>query len=758
MKSSHRILLSGAAVVALLVTSQASFAQDASAPGDAANSAGEQEIIVTAQKRAERISDVGMAITAATGDTLLAKGITSPAALTKIEPSFTYAQSSYGAPVYSLRGVGFYDTALGATPAVTVYVDQVPVPYSAMTRSATFDVERVEILKGPQGTLFGQNSTGGAINYIAAKPTNDFSIGGDISVGRFSSIEGNAYISGPLGEGLKARLAVHTEQGASWQKSYTRSASLGSVDRTYARLLLDWEPSERLSFELNVNGGVDRSDTQAGQLIAVTFPLLAAGLVNYPRAPQNARAADWDINDNFRRDDEQYHIALTGTYDLGSDISLKSITSYQRFDLDARSDVDGTTYQVFTGDDVGTVKSFSQELQLQGTGSGFNWIVGGNYSRDKVDDSLLSLFRDSRFSLAGILSTRAVSIQDVKTEAVFANLEYELVPSLKLQAGLRYSSQQRDFQGCTYDSGDGTSAAFLRARFGIIIQPGDCATLSTSFQPGVFRTSLDEDNVSWRAGFNWKVGRNSLIYTNVSKGYKAGAFPTAGASSSPGLLPAVQESLLAYEAGFKLSFLDRAVQLDGAVFYYDYKNKQVRGRIIDPTFGSLNRLINIPQSHETGAELSVVVRPMEGLTLNASAVYLDSKIEGPFVNLDALGAARDLGDNPFPYTPKWSGLAGVQYEAPINSGWKAFTAADLTWRNASNAGLGEVALFRLPSSQVLDLRAGVASTDGRWRVTIWGKNVTNEYYWNNVVSVTGDNVIRFAAMPVTYGLTVGFKY
>ena len=181
-----------------------------------------EELVVTAQKREQSINDVGLSITAISGEALAARGVTSVADLQKVTPGFTYTQTQFDMPVYSLRGVGYYESSLAANPAVTVYVDEVPLPYPAMTRGALLDVQRIEVLKGPQGTLFGQNSTGGGINYVAAKPTAAPKGGITAEYGRFDTFRAEGYVSGPLAEAVRARLALSTTQSGGWQKSQTR--------------------------------------------------------------------------------------------------------------------------------------------------------------------------------------------------------------------------------------------------------------------------------------------------------------------------------------------------------------------------------------------------------------------------------------------------------------------------------------------------------------------------------------------------------
>ncbi|MGE4323847.1 MAG: TonB-dependent receptor, partial [Sphingobium sp.] len=235
------------------------------------------EIIVTAQKRQQSLSDVPMSITAVSGDNLVQRGVTDVQGLAKLTPGLSVAESGNSVPVYSLRGIGFFDTSVGARPTVSVYVDEVGMPFSIMTQGASFDLERVEVLKGPQGTLFGQNATGGAINYIAAKPKDTLEAGLNGSFGRFNDLDVTAFVTGPITDTLKARVAVRGNISDGWQRSYTRDATLGDKKFLQGRVILDWEPTDTVRFSFNANGFLDKSDTQAPQLLQVL-----------PQAPKNA--------------------------------------------------------------------------------------------------------------------------------------------------------------------------------------------------------------------------------------------------------------------------------------------------------------------------------------------------------------------------------------------------------------------------------------------------------------------------------------
>jgi len=251
------------------------------------------------------------------------------------------------------------------------------------------------------------------------------------------------------------------------------------------------------------------------------------------------------------------------------------------------------------------------------------------------------------------------------------------------------------------------------------------------------------------------VGR-TLLYANVSKGYKAGSFPTLGATSASQLTPATQESVLAYEAGFKATLLARTLQLNGAVFHYDYADKQILGKVLDPVFGPLLKLINVPKSRVNGAEVEIAWAPVRGLRLTGGGAWTDSKVEGSFVNFDPTGALRDLGGEAFPNTPKWRWVGDVDYRWPVGERLEAFVGGAATYQSATNSQLGELPTLAVKAYTLVDLRAGVGAQDGAWRLTAWGRNVGDVYYWT-AANRNLDTTVRFAGLPATYGLTLTLR-
>lgn len=719
------------------------------------------DIIVTAQKRSENVNKVGVSITAVQGDALQQRGIVDASDLVKVAPGFNFVQSAYGVPVLTLRGVGFYDTAVGAASAVSVYVDEVPLPLSIMALGATLDLNRVEVLKGPQGTLYGQNATGGAINYISARPTDSFHSGADLTYGRFNRVELKGFVSGPITETLTARVAARFDRNDDWQRSYTRDATNGEGNIFTGRAIVDWKPSDRLRFSFMVHGWRDRSESQAPQLAAITGAASPAVLRAYPLPPRDNRAADFDPDLSLKRKSWFIQGSARVDYDLTDAATLTSITAYSKLKRFSPVDADGTAIQAYALINPGHSRDFSQELRLSGDAGPLHYVAGLNYAWESVFDQSDPLARTSSFPFQ---RASAHSDQNINTYAAFASIDYKLSDTLTLQGGMRYTDQHRRFVGCTYDSGAGDfSAAVSRiatARAGrpITIPPGACLTLNASFEPAQVRSQLNEDNVSWRAGVNWQANPVTLLYANVSKGYKNGAFPTAGATFAVQLSPATQESLTAYEAGFKLGLFDRTLQLNGAVFYYDYRDKQFRGRIVDPVIGPQSALINVPKSRVAGAEIQATLRPIAGLTLNTGVTYIGTKILGDFVNYDALARRVLLSGEAFPLTPDWQVTSDIDYQFSVNDTLNGFLGGGVTYQGSTNGGLGNLPQFAIGSYTLIDLRAGVALKDDRWRLTAYVKNLTDKYYATLVSQPGPDAAIRFTGQPRTYGLTLSYRY
>lgn len=751
------------------------------------------EIVVTAQKREQSLNDVGLSVSAVRSDELLTRQIHDLDDLAQVLPSVTFAKSASSTPVISIRGVGYYETSLAAYPTVSLYLDQMPLTFPVLASYSNFDLERVEVLKGPQGTLFGENATGGAINFIAAKPTKEFVAGTTLGYGSFNEVAVDGYVGGPLSDTVTTRFAGGMRRADGWQQSTSRPGDKNGAVRTYmARWLLDFKPSDAVSLELNLNAWKDKSQPQAPQYIAYDIQIASfppPRLLALPFAPAKARAADWDPG-LPRSDERMYQTALRADFKLQDALTLTSLTSYIDFSRNRAYDADGTALALQdVAQGTGQIKTAYQELRLSNNGSdGKVWVLGGNVEHSKVNEYNALIYGDTSANLAlatlglPIVGSTNSSEQTMTNFAFFASGEYPLVNEVSLTAGARYTNTKEDVVSANRDVTPpyyiGTfNYKYLAGGIAGPYVPGACYAINNlgytdngvpNGYPGCFGGTLQEHNVSWRLGMDWHVAPHSLLYVNIAQGYKGGTFPTLAANVFSQYKAVKQEKVLSYEAGAKLALLDNTLQLDGAVFYYDYADKQLKSRVIDPTFGTLDVLQNIPKSSVSGVEVEATWRPVRRLTLNVAASYLDAKIND-FKGTNAAGLSADFSGTRMPFTPKFQATLNGDYEFPMTDRVAGFVGASVNHRSDSIAAIGgdhntttvvpnTFPVYGIDGYTLIDARLGVKSAGARtWRAFLWGKNITNRYYWNNVTPGY-DSVARFAGKPATYGLTVSYNY
>ncbi|MGQ0698410.1 MAG: TonB-dependent receptor [Panacagrimonas sp.] len=783
------------------------------------------EIVVTAQRREEAINDVPIAISAFSGEALQELGITDTRDLGNVIPGLSVSNAGFNKPVYTLRGIGFNETSQTASSTVGVYIDELNFPFDVMTKGANLDIERVEVLKGPQGTLYGRNTTGGAVNYVARKPDSVFEAGGTASYSRFQTTDVEGFVSGALTDTVNARFAVRdirSQEG--WQYSLTRpDDELGKIDKQSARLIVDWNASENLPIRFMLQGWRDHSEPQVPQAIGIDAqnPILGnlglhPDVRNHPLVPRNTddnRVADWptefpwELKDSFymgsvRADwaiDDTRTLTLQGAYqDYLSDNSLLPQNGLSVINVENRLYAHTTAYNL--------------EARLAGTWlEDGKWQLGLFHSSDHVREDL-EFFTDTNSAvfivpgpgvspeareayeafltqlglgaLSGLpilpgdpLVTDAITVladQVADTYAVFGNLDIPVTDTLKTTLGLRYTNEVRDYTGCSADSpertkGIGFAPVIIAIQLAgpvlnpgsriptVFAKPGECFTVDPETNnAGAYSGKLDEDNVSGRAALDWKPDDDTLLYVSYSRGFKSGSFPAISASNSGQLEPVTQEQLDAIETGGKLTLFDRDVQLNYALFYYDYKDKQLLNRVVDPLFGPLPILKNAPKSEVLGAELELQVSPLSGLFLSASASYLKTEVK-EFVGIDEAGDERDFAGNAFNFTPEFSYALLANYVFAVSQSLDMTVGADYNHKGSTNSVLGGDDFFEHDAYGVTNLRLGVGRNDGVWEVTAWGRNIFDEFYTVSVFD-PGDAISRYTGMTRTYGLSLALRF
>lgn len=773
-----------------------------------------EEVIVTAQRKEQSANDVGMDIQTYSGESLEMLRVDSVADLTAVIPSLTVAQSYQGVPTYTLRGIGFNTINISAKSTVGIYVDEVAQPYPLMASGPSFDLQRAEVLKGPQGTLFGRNTTAGLINLVTNKPTEEFEGMVRAEVGNFSTGNIEAMVSGPLSDTFGARLAVRSEnRGDGWQKSNTRDEELGEVDRQAARLSLAWTPSDDLRVDFSYNFWSDKSDMLAAQAIGFTpsttgSPFNASGLVDYVAAnmPTEADQADWaplstrgvDVGTglgmpgDLAQDSEFHGLKLSIDYHLANDMRLVSLTGYQDIERGGITDFSGAPYELLVQDLDGAIESFSQEIRLEGSTDKANWMVGAYYAEDDVLDSNRTMLGENananliRFFTTTLLETpfnsggyglldalqafrtyEDYAEMDVKSWSVFGNVDWELSERLSLTTGIRYTEDTQDYAGCSRDFNGNmlpnvniTNRALYFQAYGVFTAPigmGECNTFDPATGTfGIVESELDEDNVSWRLALNYMLNDDTLLYASATQGSKAGETPVNPANIAFQNAPVTQEQLLAYELGVKATLMGGRLQANAAGFYYQYDDKQLNVYFADPIYTALPRLDNIEDSVAYGIETELTFRATENLTAIAALTLLNTEVQD-YVGINPAGQEVNYDGAEFNYSPDTTGTITLVYDKELTDELGLNGTLNARYQSESYANLEASEEFTIDSYSVLNASLGIYSLNGVWDVSIWGQNLTDEYYWTTVTQ-GANTVIRFPGMTRTYGASLTYRF
>lgn len=805
MESRLRQSVSGLALAAFgLGAPGIAFAQDqelsVAAEEEVGSDNSENVIIVTAQKRAENLNEVPLSIQAFGGDQLSTAGITDASGLSVVTPGLNVARSSANTPIFTLRGVGFNTPNLSSTSPVGIYVDEVAYAYPYMANGPTFDIERVEVLKGPQGTLYGRNTTGGLVNFITNKPSDEFEGGISVELGNRQTYNFEGFLNLPISDTLGLRVAGRWENSdEGWQNSVTRDDKLGEKDRLGLRATLLWEPSPAVTVTLSGSYWRDKSDTIAGQAVLLNPdapPFVDPRLAGAIRDDWTSTTADWDPEDGskppFRVDSDFLSLSARVDVELSDTLSLTSLTGFNDVNRSDQNDLDGTAIEVFTLESFGGIESFSQELRLSGEAGPLSFIVGGYYSNDDIIDSQngyydrSSILQFLRFLSQNVIDPnnllhtpeeysggfrlfRNISEQQSRSISVFASGDLELSDSLTLSAGLRYTDDRLEFNACSTDFDGNTFPIWNTAvQFVVNAQTGavpnftvgrnECLTFATNFVDlaSFEREPLEEDNVAGRISLKYEASDDLLVYGTVSRGFKSGSVPVLPTNVETQLEPARQEQVTTYELGAKATLFGGVGQLNVAGFYYDYKDKQLFAEVLDPVFTTLTRLVNIPESEVFGGELDLTLFPTDSLTLRTGIAYTETEVTR-FQGFDRLGQPADFAGSSFPYTPKWQINGSVNYDTPLNEDMELRASINANYQSSTSGSLGREDGFELRAYTVVNANISVHEFNSGVTVGLWANNLFDEYYWT-ATDVLTDVVFRIPGLARTYGLRVGVEF
>lgn len=585
-----------AIVVAFPVAAQSRQSDSVGAQISAVESVGGvEEIVVTAQRRSESAQDVPIAISAVTAATAAKQGIVGTEGLGVAIPALQFSRQTGNGGAPFLRGVGTSQATAGVNSSVATYIDDVYISSPIATTMKFNNIESVEVLKGPQGTLFGRNATGGVVHVRTRQPSHDTSVEGLIGYGSYDTVYGSVYATTGLTSNLAANIALTGEkQHDGYGRNLVNGVEIFKQKNAGARVGLLWEPTDRT--KITLSGEYTYLNGDQGLNIVVAPGTIALGGGGFV-----CKYCSWDTPFGHPRDNavaKVYGLSAKISQDLGA-VDLVSISAYHKTRLLINIQLDGTTngQNILASRSPSFNKSFSQEFQLLSEeGSKLRWILGAYYFNEYAGYDPIDLIGAAFSALGGVRHTD--SRQLLHSYSLFGEASYEVLPRTKLTLGLRYTTDK--FR----EVAEQRNAALT------VLPPGK---LSSGW--------IDFSKLTYRAILDYKPADDVLLYASYSRGFKSGGFSTAAPFIGQVLAPPVSPEILdAYEVGFKSEFADNRIRLNGAAYYYDYTNLQVatvqNGQAV--TFNAASARIK-------GAELDLTFAPSRRLDFNAGISVLDSK-------------------------------------------------------------------------------------------------------------------------------------
>lgn len=734
----------GTSLVAIsLLATVSAHAQDAAAGADKATGDRDQlnEIVVTAQRREENISKIPIAVTAITGAALANRGLNNVEDIRAVVPGLNLS-SNNGVILPFLRGIGNPGTTVGNEASVAVYIDG--IYYSRLPAGAFSlnNIQRVEVLKGPQGTLFGRNSSGGVIQLVTLDPSHDTSARASLGYGRFDTVEGNAYATTGLSEKAAIDLSVSGRyQGKGFGVFTPTGNRTNYQDNFSVRSKLLLEPTEITKITL---GGF--YTYSKNNLAGNTFPGTVSGFSSQPNTTPQPAIGFYDQRNDaeaFLRA-KTWGVSLTASQEA-SFAALKSITAYMDTDHVMLADTDYSPRADGVATPSGKVRQFTQELQASSlAGSTVQWVVGLYYY-----DTVSSYDERTRFSspagtlasLGGTVGFTSLGRQHSKSYAAYGQATYEILPKLKLTGGLRYTLDR------------------IFANGGLFRPDGSV------FGPARVPGRFNDEKLTFRAALDYQFTPDLLGYASFNRGYKSAVFNLLTYNSTP----SNPEVVDAFEVGFKGEALDRRVRFNIAAFHSTIKNPQV-----SITRAPTIIFSNAGKSEVNGVEGDVEARVMAGLTLRAAATYLDSTYKdfGQIVNgvcvacsptaipnfnapFGATSGAIVANGNQTPYTSKFTGNLGADYE--FDSGIGTWMISADYQHNSGFYSEPDNFLRQSP----FDLVNGQVklSLNDHLGVRVWGRNLLNKKYYERMsANTTPAGFIYTPAAPFTFGGAVDITF
>ncbi len=749
----------------------------AAASGAAQAQTAVEEVIVTANKRQEALIDVPLAVTAIGGTQLKASGVRDLRDMVSLAPSLN-AQTPGGDSDSSLRirGIGTISTNPGLESAVGVVIDGVVRARSGVAMSELGDIERVEVLKGPQGTLYGSNTSAGLINIVTPGPNMDSFEGyAEGTYGNYNWMRGAAAVSGPIGDGVGARLEAILQKRDGLLDEVNTGSDINKMDRAFVRAKVRVDASDTLRFNFIADFTRREEDCCAAVLSrrGPVFPRVEAlaaakGYKNSGAVDPYEREAALTPGRINQEDVTDFGFSGQVDWDLGFG-QLVSITAYRKWEANRGQDFDHSGVDLGYIDKDGLQMGFTQttqELRLQGSTEKLDWLVGGYYSHQEIFQdftyrmgaSYADFFGGAAVFKPATLAAwkpgdgaRGISEQEGDDFALFTHNTLHITDKFGITAGLRYTVNQKSVSVLSLNFNPACDAALAGAdATGIAAFCAFFWDTRIKTDKGPATDSRDEDAVSGTVVLDYAFSDHAKSYLSYARGYKSGGYNLDRAGFSTPSNPVGRdlafgpETTDAYEAGLKLELFENRLRINTAVFHQIIKGFQ----LVEFT-GVAFRVRSLAEALTTGAEVEATWQPTDGLTLTQGVTYTDARYADDPGNVAFSG-------KPMEQSPKWTSISSATWKFPLgDSGFMGTAYADA--RYVSDQYLASFDPLRIQEAYTLvNARFSVSAPEDKWRVELWARNLFDTEYARRKIPSTfqGGSYSAFLGDPRTYGVTL----
>lgn len=707
-----------------------------------------EEVIVTAERREANLQDVPIAVSSFSADNLAARQVSSIGDLQTMVPNLSVHVGDANNAVVYIRGIGQVDSVAFFEPGVGIYLDDIYLGRAQGAFLDVVDVERIEILRGPQGSLYGRNSVGGAIKYVSTAPTDEFTGNVSAHLGNYDRRDLKLSLSGPFTEQLKGRLTLANMQHEGYSKNQFDGQRDGDRDTFFARAVLQFDPSEDFSVQL----AVDYSDSDPKRSRTPSKETPIAVLLG------PTFAADTDpfvVNADFNTTEftETRGFSLNASWQLSDKLSLKSISSYRELDYGTELDLDGTPINAFGIYYFNKQDQSSQEFQLQYQTDDLSVVAGLYYFNEQGQTFDGGVFANifSASSGDGFFETDSY--------AVFGQIDYDISEQLTAIVGFRYTKETKSYRRIA----ENFNLAALAVANPALANPNSDLIRSIRGQGTVISGNPDDadfSNFSPKLGLKYQLNEDANFYASYSTAFKAGGFN--GRVTSDALTPFDEETLTSLEAGIKTQWLDNRLRINAAIFRNQYDDLQLssfeasaNGASILPVF------TNAGEAVMKGAELEITAMIGDGLTANINIGYLDAEYREYIATNPSNSSLIDISDQrELVNAPELDTQFGLRYDFPAWQWGQLSLLGDISYRSKTYLEVNSQETLAQSGYSIINAAIMLAASDDSWNLMLGGKNLSDKEYRTHAFDLSAfpGVMLGYYNAPRTYALSANYKF